>query len=125
MKITINRSGDEKEDVILSALDSAGCYLQGARDLNDNGTYKAAHSGMNLHDTTVTLEDKYFADQPQSMETIQKAAEQAVGIEFQTNSFNVIVGYTVKDEELYKRTIAKALDARKAEMSPPAQGPSA
>ena len=128
MKIKIVRGNQNgyNEKVVFKALRAAGAVLNGAKELNDNGSYKAVNPGMSLVDDEVTLEDSWFSDNQQTMETIVQAVEKATGLKLKISevSSTRIVGYEVVNQERYDSTTGKEIQASQQKYQGPSQSQS-
>ena len=100
------------------ALLQGGKILNGATELQNNGSYKAPHPGMDLHGGTFTLSDRWFNGEPQDINTVTKAVEQATGIKLKFTSQMLSSGpaaissYEIVNQEKYDATVGKEIKLR-------------
>lgn len=79
------------------------------------GSYKAAPPGMQLHNDTFTLRDKWFNGESQDIATVTKAVEQATGIKLKFDSQMLSSGpatissYEIVNQEKYDATVGKEM----------------
>ena len=113
LKIKSNCDADNYYTLVSNALRSGGEVLNGATELNENGTYNAPNPGLEFYVDTFTLQDKWFNGQPQNIDTVIKAVEQATGIKLkfasQMLSFGpaTIWSYEIVNQEKYEATVVK------------------
>lgn len=103
---------DKDIDVISMAFQSGGEVLNGATDLNDNGTYYAPNPGMSLYGDTFILHESWFNGNPQSIDIVIDVVLNAVGLNLNFTS-GKISGYTIHDNHLYSKTIEKTISYNK------------
>ncbi|MFI4919843.1 MAG: hypothetical protein ACHP65_09845 [Legionellales bacterium] len=117
MSLTIknNCDADNSRCLVSSALQSGGHVLNGAKELNKAGGYKAVAPGMDCHNNTFTLGDQWFNGESQDIGTVIKAVEQATGIKLKFASQMLssepatISSYEIVNQEQYDVTVGKQM----------------
>lgn len=115
LRIKSNCDADNCYLIVSRALRSGGQVLNGATELNGNGSYMAVSPGMDLHHDTFTLSDRWFNGESQDIDTVTKAVEQATGIKLKFDSQMLSSGpatissYEIVNHKKYDATVGKLM----------------